>query len=244
MPFIPMWAHSGRTINQGMPALRSRTLFICVILSVPGVLLPPQWSLADRPSSDPGNVPTSSLRWKDNRLDGELRDVSVEALLEELSSKGSFELEVKGDAAQTIDISFDRLTLHQSIKKLMRSAKCNYAIVWDPDVSHGIKKLIVYPAESSGKRRPRSMSPPQRPLIAERPTPARRVRGEPMEREAQIAQESTGTREDSTAEPKGEDAFVGSKQDLENFVDKLVVEKQLDPEQYRKIRESIEEKNL
>ena len=89
------------------------------------------------------------FKWEDERLSGALKNVPVKDLLEELSRKEGFQLDIVGDLNQKVDISFDHLTLEQSIKKIIRLTNLNYIMILDGEgVSeekgrHRLEKLIV-----------------------------------------------------------------------------------------------------
>jgi hypothetical protein len=214
-----------------------------------------------------GSFRNSDLIWKEKHLDGDLRNVSVEAILQKMSAIVGFELIMKGNASRTVDISFNHLTLDQCIKKLMRLANCNYAIVWDSQESSSITKLIVYPSDSScgvGRSPGGHYRSPRVPAhsgsrnnyrVLPRPPLSPEIGGEEpvdepeevltQEHEEGLAQEGgqESTRQDRRQPvPDNEEAdhFEGSKEDLRNFVEKMADENQLDPEEYERIRREME----
>jgi hypothetical protein len=112
------------------------------------------------------------FKWEDERLSGALKNVPVKDLLEELSRKEGFQLDIVGDLNQKVDISFDHLTLEQSIKKIIRLTNLNYIMILDGEgVSeekgrHRLEKLIVCQKDNRAQSsrahctRPVQLSPP------------------------------------------------------------------------------------
>jgi hypothetical protein len=218
------------------------------------------YSFAAESGNSSGSFRNIDLSWKDEHLDGDLRNVPLDALLREMSSVVGFEVVIKGNANQTVDISFNKLTLDQCIKKLMRLANCNYSIVWDPEVSHGIKKLIVYPSDTTARseRAPgdqykstrvpaRSSSRNENRVLSTPPfSPETSEEKSPQETEEERIQEvEQEPRREDAQQPGRENAqgktFRGSQEDLKDFVDKMAAENQLDPEEYERIRRQMEE---
>ena len=91
-----------------------------------------------------------SVTWEDGRLTGEIENVPVEVLLEELAWKKNFQLEIFGDINQDINISFDHHTLEESIKKIMRITHLSHVLISDAEkrskgeVSYCLSELIVF----------------------------------------------------------------------------------------------------
>lgn len=91
-----------------------------------------------------------AVKWENNVITGELKNVPVKDLLEELLRKEGSNWEVIGDLKGTLSISFDNMTINDSIKKVMRLGHYNFTLIFDSDeladkpLPHRIKYLTVY----------------------------------------------------------------------------------------------------
>ena len=90
------------------------------------------------------------VTWEKNVITGELKNVPVKDLLEELLRKEGSNWEVIGDLKGTLSISFDNMTINDSIKKIMRLGHYNFVLIFDRDkitdkpLPHRIKNLTIY----------------------------------------------------------------------------------------------------
>ena len=94
-----------------------------------------------------------AVKWNDGRLEGEIKNAPVKNLITELlqraGTKGT-NWEVIGNLKGNINISFNNLTINESIKKVMRLNRFNYALIFDEWQSQGskhfhrIKELTIY----------------------------------------------------------------------------------------------------
>jgi hypothetical protein len=243
LPFSPRGEALMRLSGSEMIRVQSFSMrLLCFYIAIAAMIaFLPQLSYGNQRDSSAVEVKHSGLRWEREHLEGELRNVSVEDLLREISLMGGFELEMKGKANQTIDISFQRLTLHEGIKKLMRSAALNYAIEWDPDESNTIRKLIVYPKGGADSRRLSPVLPEPRQGRVEEPIPAVEIEESETLQEPQDPPSNREREVEDEAEK--EKAFEGSREDLESYVDQLVKDEKIDKEEYQKILEKLEEKH-
>ncbi len=60
------------------------------------------------------------MKWENERLTGEVKNVPIKSLIEELLRKEGFQWAVKGNLTGQISMSFDHLSVEQSIRKIMR----------------------------------------------------------------------------------------------------------------------------
>ena len=223
----------------------TRLLFCLVLLSI-GLFSPHEAATQNRPGH---RSPTySQFKWEDERVTGESRNVSVRSLLEELSSREDFELVIIGELNQKVHVTFDHLTLEQSIKKVMRVTDLSYCMILDSAGSSGkgssyrVKKLIICqkgtgprPSRVS-QRPPRGYEKRSQPVV-KRPSPNEEeaevvTRREPspdtMEREKLVT--STGRLD-----------FEGSPEALKKYVDTLSSQGAITREEYEEILEEMEE---
>ncbi len=91
-----------------------------------------------------------AVKWDVSRLTGEVKNAPVINLITEILQKEGSNWQVIGKLTGTISISFDHLTINDSIKKIMRISRYNYALVFeeqepaDSISSHLIKELTIY----------------------------------------------------------------------------------------------------
>jgi hypothetical protein len=91
-----------------------------------------------------------AVKWSGERLTGEIKNAPLASLLTELLRMEGFNWEVIGNLGGTISVSFDHLTINDSIKKIMRLNRFNYALIFDERPSrdanstHLIKELTIY----------------------------------------------------------------------------------------------------
>lgn len=190
------------------------------------------------------------LKWEDERLIGELSNCPVKTLLEELSRKEGFQLEIIGDLNRKLDLSFDHLTLEQSIKKIMRLSNLSYVMILDVDgqsenkALYRLSKLIVCQkdksAQSSSSRTQRTRPVPQKRRLEKKPP-----QNEKEEAISQSSEPSTEHRQRQKKAPKkAEMEFEGSPEDLRSYVEEMSREGLINSEEYKMILEKMEgEKN-
>lgn len=91
-----------------------------------------------------------AVKWENNVITGQLTNVPVKGLLEELLRKEGYSWEVIGDLKGSLSISFDNMTINESIKKIMRLGHFNFVLIFDRDdpaditPPHRIKNLMIY----------------------------------------------------------------------------------------------------
>jgi len=223
--------------------IRFRSFFIILLLI--GVLFLQVFASEANPVSHYSKYP--QLKWKDERLTGELSNCPVKTLLEELSQKEGFQLEIIGDLNQKLDLSFDHLTLEQSIKKIMRLSNLNYVMIFDVEgqsednALYRLNKLIVCQkvkkAQFSSSRTQR-----RRPVRQKR-----RIEKEPPqnEKEEAIFQSSelfTGhSKRQNKAPKKAAMEFEGSPEDLRSYVEEISRQGLINSEEYEMILEKMKE---
>ena len=184
------------------------------------------------------------LKWEDERLTGGLKNVPVKDLLEELSRKENFQLEIIGDLNLKLDLFFDHLTLEQSIKKIMRLSNLSYVMILDVEgqsedkALYRLNKLIVCQKDKSAQssRTHRTRPVPQQRRIEKEPPP-----NEKEEAISQSLEPSTEHRQrQKKASKKSEIEFEGSQEDLRSYVEEMSREGLISLEEYKMILEKME----
>jgi hypothetical protein len=97
-----------------------------------------------------------AVKWNGGRISGELKNVPIKGVLEDLLRGESYDCTVSGELKGNISISFENLTVEASIRKIMRNSNYNYSIVTSgahktagTDRSGGINELVIYQADST-----------------------------------------------------------------------------------------------
>ena len=187
------------------------------------------------------------LKWEDERLSGGLKNVPVKDLLEELSRKKDFQLEIVGDLNLKLDLFFDHLTLEQSIKKIMRLSNLSYVMILDVEgqsedkALYRLSKLIVCQKDKSAQslRTHRTRPLPQKRRLEKKPSPDEEEKEtiSPPPEPPAISRERPKYR-------KSEVEFEGSPEDLRSYVEEMSREGLINSEEYKMILEKMEgEKN-
>ena len=182
------------------------------------------------------------LKWEDERLTGELSNCPVKTLLEELSQKEGFQLEIIGDLNRKLDLSFDHLTLEQSIKKIMRLSNLSYVMILDVEgqsedkALYRLNKLIVCQKDKSAQSSRTHLTRPvqQKRRIEKEPLP-----NEKEEAISQSPEPSTERRQRQKKAPKKME-FEGSPEDLRSYVEEMSREGLINSEEYEMILEKME----
>jgi len=189
------------------------------------------------------------LKWEDERLSGGLKNVPVKDLLEELSRKKDFQLEIVGDLNLKLDLSFDHLTLEQSIKKIMRLSNLSYVMILDVERQsedkelYRLNKLIVCQKGKKDRSSRTHRTPPvlQKRRVEKKPSPD----DDEEEAISSPPKPSGAPRQSPKATPrKSEVEFEGSPEDLRSYVEEMSREGLISLEEYKMILEKMEgEKN-
>lgn len=89
----------------------------------------------------------------EDRLTGELKNIPIGGLLEELIKNKQFDCAVKGQLKGVTSISFENLTVDEIIRKILRNNNYNYTILSNPEVADidstsGINVLTIYQGDT------------------------------------------------------------------------------------------------
>ena len=211
-------------------------------------------AFAGENESDFRHLKAPQFKWEDSRLTGEVKDVPVIELLEELSWKEGFELKIFGKLDQKTNISFDHLTVEECIKKIMRTTGLSYIIISgvagssDTESTYRISKLIVCqkgkrshtptkprPRPRRTKRRVKRKPPPKVKEQAVSPRPDEE--GEVVYSPREASKERAGRRKKILRRARAE--FEGNPEDLKDYLDQLSSEGKLTPQDQKMILERM-----
>jgi hypothetical protein len=129
-----------------------------------------------------------AVQWNGDRVNGELKNVPVRGLLEDLLGGEDHDCAVSGELKGNITISFDNLTVEQIIRKIMRSNNYSYSLLTsgpDKAASSGrtaaIMELTIFMGDrtvqftkvpASGATEAARIGTPPAPAPAAAPVPA------------------------------------------------------------------------
>lgn len=186
------------------------------------------------------------VQFEGGRLTGELKNVAVKGLLEEILQTDGFRWEVKGELNGNISISFAQLTVEQCIKKIMRLSHFSYALVLGGEQSPSpsstipiyIKELIIYKNDNIIRfsRTQQKGLARQNIKIEEKPMPEKDVA---ISSHPKSLSKEKKHRKKPSRKYKVE--FEGTSQDLKTFVNELLIENRISPDEYEKIMKSKEQ---
>lgn len=79
-----------------------------------------------------GYLKSSGVRWENQVLHGEVKNVPVARLIEDLMRDEHFDCSASGALPGTISMRFDGLTVEESIRKIMRTNHYSFSLVLHP----------------------------------------------------------------------------------------------------------------
>lgn len=211
-------------------------------------------AFAGENESDFHHLKAPQFKWEDSRLTGEVKDVPVIELLEELSWKEGFELKIFGKLDHKTNVAFDHLTVEECIKKIMRTTGLSYIIISgeiessDTESSYRISKLIVCqkgkrshtptatrPNPRRPKRRVKRKPPPKAKEEAVSPVPDEESQA--VSPPSQVSEGSTDRKKAVLERARVE--FEGNPEDLKNYLDQLSSEGKITPQDQEMILERM-----
>ena len=215
-----------------------RLVFVFIFL-ISGFL--PFYASAGETKSAPHSLKYYEVQSEGGRLTGELKNVAVKSLLEEVLQKDGFRWEVEGELNGNISISFAQLTIEQCIKKIMRLNHFSYALVLNGGQSlssakpNSIKELIIYRDDNVIRfsRTPQKRLTSQNRKIVEKPLPKKD--------EAIASHPKPSFNEENHRETRSRNykiEFEGASDDLKKFVDELMIDDRISQDEYEKIMKS------
>ena len=84
---------------------------------------------ADAQRSSSRYLAAPAVKWENNRLTGQVKNAPIKSLLTELLQKQGYQWEIRGNLSGKIGLSFDNMTIEESIRKIMRLGQYNYALL-------------------------------------------------------------------------------------------------------------------
>lgn len=125
-----------------------------IVIAVSALLLVPEISSA-RSRGRLAFLTEPRVQWKADRLSGELRDVPVGAVLEELLRGRAYDCKVDGVLQGTLTIHFENLTPEELIRRIMYTHQYNFTMIeTHPEASDaggvaGVSRLTVYQGDTT-----------------------------------------------------------------------------------------------
>jgi type II secretory pathway component GspD/PulD (secretin) len=166
------------------------------------------------------------VKWENNRVSGEVKNVPVSGLLQELVQGRNSGCRMDGVLQGTISISFENLDPEDIIRKIMRNLNYNYTmIVNSPEPSDsggiaGVSQLTIY--QGSGTIRFRRV-----PLKVESPA-------EQPERISPLPARKASGKETSQAEPITGGSLEALDTKIKEFMDDMLSSGKINKKEYDK----------
>ena len=200
-------------------------------------------AFASETEFDLRHLKAPEFKWEGSRLTGEVKDVPVIELLEELSWKEGFELKIFGQLDQKTNVAFDHLTVEECIKKIMRTTGLSYVIISgetessDTEPSYRISKLIVCQKGNRSNTPTATRPSPRRPKRRVKRKPPPKVKDEVVSPPQEAPEERAVHRKEILKRAKVE--FEGNPEDLKNYLDQLSSEGKITPQDQEMILEKM-----
>ena len=216
---------------------------IFIFLFLAGYLTSPTFAVGKGPAYRFLKEP--AVKWNDERLTGEVKKAPVKNLISELLWMEGYNWEVIGKLEGKISISFDHLTISESINKIMRIGRYNYTLILeeqepiDSKSAQHIKELTIYQKDQRIRfsRAQKQFDEPKKEKLEKAPNPgtpktvaalpAKPVAKKPIIRNTP---QSKPTREEMAAIDK----------EMRAFADEMLAEKKITQEEYNELIRGIE----
>jgi hypothetical protein len=228
----------------------------CLILWLGLMVLPCSAAADETPSRN--EAVSQGIRWTDGRVHGQINGMPLVQVLQNLAHAVGFEIQVFGNLNMPVSITFDGLTVDESVQRLNRQSSFNYILLSNGPTQ--IEKLVVIAAAGSGASssgmfeagRPAKIRPPGQPA----PSPdfsaiGSRSEEEVIQEETEAYQEAPEEEQVLPSADQGEDedapqndqeetgSMEGAPKELVKFIDQLSDEEQISPEEKALIMEKI-----
>ena len=186
-----------------------------------------------------------AVKWNDERLTGEVKNAPVKNLITELLRMAGYNWEVIGKLEGKISISFDNLTINESIKKIMRLSRYNYTLILEEQEpvdalsSQHIKELTVYQKDQRIRfsRTQKQIDEPKKEKIkkasnrgTQKTVAALPAKSKPNKQKIRNTRQSDPTKEEIAAVDK----------EIRAFADQMLAEKKITQEEYNELIRGIE----
>jgi hypothetical protein len=216
---------------------------IIIIIFLIGYLSFPVFAVGEGPAYR--FIKEPAIKWKDERLTGEIKNAPVKNLITELLWMEGSNWEVIGKLEDKISISFDHLTINESINKIMRISRYNYALIFeeqepiDSMSAQQIKELTIYQKDQRIRfsRTQKQINKPKKEKIvkASNPGTPKSVAALP----AKPAAKKPIIRNTRQSEPTREEIAAIDKE-LRAFADEMFAEKKITQEEYNELIREME----
>ena len=189
-----------------------------------------------------------AVKWNNERLTGEVKNAPVIDLIKEILQKTGTKgtnWEVNGSLKGNISMSFDNLTIDESVKKIMRQNRFNYTLISDERQFRDtnsiprIKELAIYQEDQTIKFSRTSKPIPSSTVMRFQRT-RKPVTSKPAETlPAPPPPAKSKTRSTQRSEPSDKDIAVIEKE-MRAIADDMLAKKEITIEEYNALLEEIE----
>ena len=196
-----------------------------------------------------------AVTWQDDLITGDLKNVPVQGIVEDLLRAGGYEWDVEGSLNGQISISLDGLTVAQSLRRILKRSDANFAMIQadtgssDTGMDTGIEKLTIYQKDSyvrfsrtsrkittSTYTRQRVSTPKTNVSATKRPPKTKPSPADPAKRPSKSGQpKAVKPPPDMTPEDR---AMMDK--ELKSMLDDMLTENQITDEEYRQLLEELD----
>lgn len=189
-----------------------------------------------------------AIKWNDERLKGEVKNAPVKNLITELLQRTGTKdtsWEVNGNLEGNISISFDNLTIDESIKKIMRHNRFNYTLIFDERQPRDaksfqrIKELAIYQKDQTIRFSRTARQIPSS-TVKSYPGTSKPVTGKPADPLSAVPLAAKSiVRNTPRSEPIKEE-IEGIDEEMRAIADELLAEEKISQEEYDAMIREIE----
>ena len=222
-------------------------IFLCVSLPLQGV-------------AGNGGAYTRYLRpptvtWQDDLITGDLKNVPVQGIVEDLLRAGGYEWDVEGSLNGQISISLDGLTVAESLHRILKRSDANFAMIQadtdptDKGLDTGIEKLTIYQKDGyvrflrTSRKINASKNIRQRPAISKTRTSTVKRPSKTKPSPAAPANRPSKSGQAKVVKPppdmSPEDRAMMDKE-LKSMLDDMLTENQITDEEYHQLLEELD----
>ena len=222
-----------------------RQIFI-IIIFIGGYLSSPVFAVGQGQTFKLLREP--AVKWSHGRLKGEVKNAPVKNLIVELlqktDTKGTH-WEVIGNLKGSISVSFDDLTIDESLKKIMRLNRFNYTVIFDerqPQDTHDfhrINELAIYQEDHIVRFSRTAKQKPSARMTSSRGTNNAINRGPTTRLPVPTPADKPKIRKSPRSEPTKNEIAAFNKE-MRAIAEELLAEEKISQEEYKKLIKNIE----
>ena len=195
-----------------------------------------------------------AVTWQDDLISGDLKNVPVQGIVEDLLRSGGYEWDVEGSLNGQISISLDGLTVAECLRRILKRSDANFAMIQadtgssDKGLKTGIEKLTIYQKDgyvrflrtsrkitASKYTRQRSTIPKTRASAIKHPPKTK----QPPAKSAKRPSKSVKPKAVKPPDMSPEDHAMMDKE-LKSMLDDMLTENQITDEEYRQLLEELD----